>query len=86
MLTAEQERFLRVIEDNADRLTHLANDVLDISQMASGQLQLHIEPVDLREMIEQACAEVQILGNSKRIQTQVTLPSPLSPCKLMPIG
>jgi signal transduction histidine kinase len=75
-LTAEQERFLRVIEDNADRLTHLANDVLDISQMASGQLQLNIEPVDLREMIEQACAELQILGNSKRIQTRVTLPSP----------
>jgi signal transduction histidine kinase len=75
-LTMEQERFLRVIEDNADRLTYLANDVLDISRMASGQLQLNIEAVDLREMIEQACAELQILGNSKRIQTWVTLPSP----------
>jgi signal transduction histidine kinase len=74
-LTAEQEQFLRVIEDNADRLTHLANDVLDISRMASGRLPLNIEPVDLREMIEQACAELHILGSSKRIQTQVTLPS-----------
>jgi signal transduction histidine kinase len=43
--------------------------------MASGRLPLNIEPVDLREMIEQACAELHILGSSKRIQTQVTLPS-----------
>ena len=75
-LTAEQEQFLRVIEDNAERLTHLTNDILDISQMASGQLQFNIEPVDLREIIEQACAELQILGNSKRIQTRVMLPPP----------
>jgi len=74
-LTEEQEQFLRIIEDNADRLTHLANDVLDISRIASGQLQLNLEHVDLREAIEQACAELQILGNRKRIQTRMKLPS-----------
>ncbi|MBN1642732.1 MAG: GAF domain-containing protein [Anaerolineae bacterium] len=41
-----QKRFLQIIKTNADRLTLLVNDLLDISRIETGRLKLTIESVD----------------------------------------
>ena len=55
-LTDAQRSFLQIIKSNADRLTALVNDILDISRIETGRLRLIIEPLDLGEIVSQVVA------------------------------
>ena len=50
-ITPEQRRFLEIVKNNADRLSLLVNDLLDISRMEQGAVDLDVRPVALREVI-----------------------------------
>jgi PAS domain S-box-containing protein len=50
-LTDAQRSFLQIIKSNADRLTALVNDILDISRIETGRLRLVIEPLELGRII-----------------------------------
>ncbi len=50
-LTDAQRSFLQIIKSNADRLTALVNDILDISRIETGRLRLSIESLDMAELI-----------------------------------
>jgi signal transduction histidine kinase len=73
-LSEEQLSFVHIVSSNADRLTRLVNDLLDVSRLASGRLQLTLRAVDLKAIVQQVCTELQAVGDSKRIQTVATLP------------
>ncbi len=47
----EQERFLAIIRNNADRLTALINDLLDISRVETGRLRFEPQPTQIGEVI-----------------------------------
>jgi PAS domain S-box-containing protein len=51
-VTPEQRRFLETVKSNADRLSLLVNDLLDISRIEQGQFELDIQPVQVNELIE----------------------------------
>ncbi len=55
----EQREFLGIVKNNADRLVGLVNDLLDVSRIQHGRLELRLEPVDLAELAEQALAHFQ---------------------------
>jgi signal transduction histidine kinase len=46
-----QARFLEVIKNNADRLSLLVNDLLDISRIETGRMKLDFRPIDLHELV-----------------------------------
>jgi signal transduction histidine kinase len=57
----KRREFLEVIHTESGRLTRLINEVLDISKIESGQLELRREVVDLRSLIAasaRACRQV----------------------------
>jgi PAS domain S-box-containing protein len=47
----EQERFLGVIKNNADRLTALINDLLEISRVETGRVRFEPQPTQIGEVI-----------------------------------
>jgi len=47
------------IEGQADRLQRLINDLLDVSRIASGRLELEIDPVDLTQLALEVGARFQ---------------------------
>ena len=51
-LTDKQLSFLQIIKSNADRLTALVNDILDISRMETGRIRLTIESLDMVQLID----------------------------------
>lgn len=51
-----RQRFLGVIERNAERLQRLVEDLLDLSKIESRELELHSDPVDLQTTAERAAA------------------------------
>jgi PAS domain S-box-containing protein len=57
-LNAEQTKQLGMVRGSAKHLLALINDVLDISKIEAGQLEVHAEPFDLMTVIEKA---VQLL-------------------------
>jgi signal transduction histidine kinase len=50
-VTDEQRRFLQTIKTNIDRLGGLVNDLLDISRIESGRVELSLEPVNTVELL-----------------------------------
>ncbi|HEC23887.1 MAG TPA: GAF domain-containing protein, partial [Chloroflexi bacterium] len=58
-VTPEQRRFLDIIKSNADRLSLLVNDLLDISRIEQGRVELDLHDVDLRELIDDVLAAIR---------------------------
>ena len=50
-INEEQERFLAIIKNNADRLTALINDLLDISRVDTGRVRFVPQPVQIGDVI-----------------------------------
>ncbi len=50
-LTGEQREYLGIVKNNAERLIALINDLLDVSRIESGKIELHCSPVDLTCLI-----------------------------------
>ena len=83
-LNDQQTRFLKVVKVNAERLTVLVNDLLDISQIESGRMRLAMQPVNLEDIVDHAIEDLnhQVEGNEKSIKidkaTQPNLPRVLA--------
>ena len=58
-INEEVEEFLGIVYNNAERLVALVNDLLDISRIESGRIQLKLEPVDLNEIVQAVSATMQ---------------------------
>ncbi len=64
---------LQAVKRNTDRLLDLINALVDIRRMESGKLQLNLEPLNLRELVEQCVRETQPL-TAKKQSLRVELP------------
>ncbi|MEG5031669.1 chemotaxis protein CheB [Microcoleus sp. AT3-D2] len=65
---AEVTKALEVIERSARAQSQLIEDILDISRITSGKLQLCICPIDLRLVVQAALEGVQLSAEAKNIQ------------------
>ena len=61
------ERFVSIISTNADRLSLLLDDLLDLSRLESDQFRIEKKQCDLRRLIESSMASVRTTaGNRER--------------------
>jgi len=74
----EQKRFLEVVRANADRLTLLLNDLLDISRIETGRLRLSIESIDVRDIVDRVVGNHQPEADKRQQSLINTVTSPLS--------
>jgi PAS domain S-box-containing protein len=58
-LTDKQAHFIEILRENAERLTVLVNDLLDVSRIQSGKVMLEAQPLDLRGLAEEILAEMR---------------------------
>jgi signal transduction histidine kinase len=82
-ISDEQKRYLEVISSNADRMSELVNDLLDISRIESGKTTLDLQPVNLEQIIRELVAghlKALISREDKDINvlTQIPLDLPLA--------
>lgn len=62
-----QTEFLNTVSRNTDRLIALVNDLLDISRIQSGRLDLVLEPLDLRELFERELESLKAIADDRGI-------------------
>ncbi|ALG68462.1 sensor histidine kinase [Beggiatoa leptomitoformis] len=70
----QRQQFLDIIVKEAERLTRLINDVLDLAKIESGRMEWHKSTHDLRELITTACAAVSQLFHERHIHLLPQLP------------
>jgi len=77
-LTEGQKQFMGIIRNNADRLTALINDLLDISRIESGRVKLDLQPVQIEEVVQDVVQslrnQIEAKGLTLRVQVSEFLP------------
>jgi two-component system phosphate regulon sensor histidine kinase PhoR len=75
----EAVRFLEIIMKQSDRLNLILDDLLQLSQIESGQVQFKRESVLLHEAVERTLALIKPLADKKGHTVTVSLPPDLPP-------
>jgi signal transduction histidine kinase len=78
-LNPEQAKQLGMVQSSARHLLALINDVLDISKIEAGQMEIRAEPFHLLSSIEKVVALVRPLAEKKGLALRLEPPPPLEP-------
>lgn len=73
----EQKSALEHVESGCDRLLGLIEDILDLSKLEAGKLQLHLAPLQLPPVAERALADLETLFTGKGIAVDLQLSADL---------
>jgi signal transduction histidine kinase len=65
-ISGEERESLAIVKKNADRLLGLINDLLDLSRMEAGRLDLHRTSLDLARLIPEVAGSLRPLIEAKR--------------------
>ncbi len=65
--TADLMEFFGVIKKNADRLTRLVNDTLDLERIESGIVDLHLSQIELITLIKEVIISLQSIASRRNI-------------------
>ncbi len=77
LINEEQKRFLGIIKSNADRLTALINDLLDISRIESGRIRLDFKPLRIEEIVLEVVNSLKGQFDGKGLELSLDIPSDL---------
>lgn len=78
LLDADQRQYVHTILRGAERLSAMADDLLDLAQLESGHLAIHPAPSDLAAIIEHTVAAMAAQSADKNLTVTVDTPAPLN--------
>jgi signal transduction histidine kinase/ActR/RegA family two-component response regulator len=76
-LTPKQLEHQEAIFRGAQRLSDLINDLLDVSRLEAGRVELTPRPTDVRQVADQVATVVAVAANARRIAVRSLLPDDL---------
>jgi PAS domain S-box-containing protein len=72
-LNNEQAELIKSIRDDSDRLLKITGELLNMSQVETGNIQLKLQPADPNKIVEQAMQAVQFPAQQKNIHFQTAV-------------
>jgi len=72
-LNDKQKRFVNHIKQGSAHLLQLINDILDLSKIEAGQLELHCEDFKVSDALPEVLSTIRPLAMAKNIQVQQTM-------------
>jgi signal transduction histidine kinase len=70
-LDVQQTKLVNAVIDSANLLERLLSDILDLSRIESGRMELECEPVNLRRLAEEAAANFEAKATDKGLELSV---------------
>jgi signal transduction histidine kinase len=75
-INENQAKFLSMAERNINRLTNILNDLLNLSRIESGKIELKFENLELKGILELTASSLRPQADVKSIQINVEVPEP----------
>jgi len=73
-VNAKQKKILNTAKDNIDRLARIINDLLDISKIEAGKVELKKEKIDLKKLLEQLRILFQEKAKKENLKFNINIP------------
>jgi NtrC-family two-component system sensor histidine kinase KinB len=70
-INPEQEQLVNHIKDDNDRLLKITSELLELSQVETGNIQLNFVPVNPMQIVDYAIASVSFQAEQKHVQLEV---------------
>lgn len=70
-LSAEQEECVQTIHKSGEALLSILNDILDISKIEAGKIELECRPFDLQSCLKESLAIVSLSAEEKGLKTSI---------------
>jgi NtrC-family two-component system sensor histidine kinase KinB len=70
-LNTEQDQLVSHIKDDNDRLLKITSELLELSQVETGNIQLNFVPVNPMQIVDYAVTSIQFQAQQKRVQLEV---------------
>ena len=67
-LTSEQKRYVDIFRNAGESLLELINDILDLSKVEAGQVDLEEVPFDLLDLVEKTCEVIAVKAHQKHLE------------------
>jgi len=73
-LNTDQDKQLKTVQTSARHLLSLINDLLDLAKIESGKVDLNLEPVSCKQVVDEVATSLRTLAQSKGLQFEVKTP------------
>lgn len=73
-LNEKQEKILGVAKESIDRLSRIINNLLDVSKIESGKMELRRELVDITNLIEEVVLSLGLKAKEKNLELKTDMP------------
>jgi PAS domain S-box-containing protein len=73
IMTPEQKELLDSIRDDSDRLLNITGELLNMTQLETGQIQLKLLPTESKQIVDQALQAVQMQANQRHITFELEM-------------
>ena len=70
----EKEEYGKIITNNNELLLRLINDILDLSKMESGMVEMHREEIDLKDLVEDIYQQFLLRVTNPEVEFRVEYP------------
>lgn len=73
-LTHDQQEYLRTVQSSADTLLQLLNDILDLSKIEAGKMEIEEIDFNLAEVVRETVRALAVRAHEKRLELAVHMP------------
>ena len=78
---ANRARFVEIIREHAQRLARLTDDLLKLSRIEAGRLELELRPVSVQALVNGCVETARLKAEAKGLRIHVDLPEGLPPVR-----
>lgn len=78
-LNDQQQKSLKKVYENAQHLLHILNDLLGLSHLELGRIQLRIQPVTVKKLVLSSLVSVESLLMDRSLRVEHHIPPDLPP-------
>jgi NtrC-family two-component system sensor histidine kinase KinB len=77
-INTEQEQLVNHIKDDNDRLLKITSELLELSQVETGNIQLNFVPVDPMQIVDYAVSSIKFQAEQKQVKLEIIRDEALS--------